>query len=1116
MSSRSSDGGLTTVVFADVEGSTALLDRVGDQDGTASIHRQLDVLRERVANYDGAEVKSLGDGLMLTFSSPRQAVLFALASQRALTGTAPRIRIGINTGEVIEANTDPLGRAVNAASRIAGRAGGGEVVVSDVVRQLVGVVPAVRFLDRGRCRLKGFSDRWHLWIAQDGVDEHRSGATIGRGPELASIAELISSTAAGTGQVLLFEGEAGIGKTHLVAEAIALARRDGIQVIEVAADELVRRPGALAHRLMESTRAGQAPRARLEALLNHDPGVAAPDADRSYAIVDACLDLLEGMTRSQPVIIAMEDLHWADELSIAILTAVTRRVSTSRCSVIGALRPSPRPPALDRMIELVRDGRGRHIRVDSLDEVDVVTLASALIGAAPSPRLRQRLGATAGNPLYVTELLRSLDDDGLLRVEAGVADVGSDVTPGTLNETLVRRLSWLPRETLDLLRMASLLGGAFTLRDLSTVTGRSVIDTAAWLREASLAGLVIGEGERLAFRHDLVRDAVYGHMLATERRDLHHVAGRALANAGAPTQQVAQQLSRGALHGDLEAVAWLERAAIETTSISPAAALVLFADALALAPANWTGRQALQAKMIEPLAWCGRFDEGEALAKSVLVAPADAQVEFAALIGLCSVYGSGGKITEAIDATYRAAGAAGAPPGEAQQQLCIAAQLSVLIARMSAADAKRVGEETLAKGVADGDLTTQCLAHQTLSTIAMVTGYAEAALAHLVRAVALLDTGRVADVPYLIPDTLLAHALIDLDAVDEALAAAADEHRRAGQRATRAVLPAGHISAGGAHYVAGRWDEATAEIEAGLAMAEETGSLTYVLFYRAGLAAIALHRDERATAEIHLAEGTRHLAGAISLYGADWLFGVQSEFLALSGQHDAALDLAELVWAQTAPIRYGHGYLERGIFLVREAVALGRDDLARSVTADIEEGARRSPASSTAGAAGQCRGMVDRNADALLDAVATYRKTPRRPALAACIEDAARLLIAAGRRDEAVALLREAATLYADIDAAGDAARVAAALRELGVRVARSTLRRPSFGWESLTPMESNVSKLVAEGLTNPEIGARLYTSRRTVETHLSHVFQKLGISSRTHLAAEFARRATPSSEGSR
>lgn len=166
---------LVTVVFVDIEGSTALVDRLGDEAGTEAVGAQLSAVRERIEPYGGREVKSLGDGLMLTFSSPRLAVSFALASQRALAGTTPRVRIGINTGEVLAAGGDPVGGAVNAAARIAARADGSEVLVSEVVRQLVGSAPAVRFVDRGRCGLKGFPDRWHLYAAVD----QRAGGLVG-------------------------------------------------------------------------------------------------------------------------------------------------------------------------------------------------------------------------------------------------------------------------------------------------------------------------------------------------------------------------------------------------------------------------------------------------------------------------------------------------------------------------------------------------------------------------------------------------------------------------------------------------------------------------------------------------------------------------------------------------------------------------------------------------------------------------------------------------------------------------------------------------------------------------------------------------------------------------
>ena len=190
---------LTTIVFVDVEGSTGLVDRLGDAAGTRAVLGQLDVVRERLPSYGGHEVKSLGDGLLLTFGSPRQAVAFGVACQRALGDSAPRVRIGVNTGEVIDLDDDPIGGAVNAAARIADRADGGDVLVSDVVRQLAGATPVVRFVDRGRVRLKGFTEPWQLWAAVDGTSPADGLTTIGRRVELAVMDELLTALATGHG-----------------------------------------------------------------------------------------------------------------------------------------------------------------------------------------------------------------------------------------------------------------------------------------------------------------------------------------------------------------------------------------------------------------------------------------------------------------------------------------------------------------------------------------------------------------------------------------------------------------------------------------------------------------------------------------------------------------------------------------------------------------------------------------------------------------------------------------------------------------------------------------------------------------------------------------------------
>ena len=169
MGSQLPDGPVT-ILFSDVEGSTDLRTERGDLVAHRILRAQEEFVRGCVAAHDGREVKSLGDGFMIVFASVRKALACAVAFQVGLAernATAPddevRVRIGVNTGEVVAEGDDLYGQAVNAAARIASRANGGEVLVSEIVRQLAGSGPEFTFIDRGRHRLKGFPDRWQLY-----------------------------------------------------------------------------------------------------------------------------------------------------------------------------------------------------------------------------------------------------------------------------------------------------------------------------------------------------------------------------------------------------------------------------------------------------------------------------------------------------------------------------------------------------------------------------------------------------------------------------------------------------------------------------------------------------------------------------------------------------------------------------------------------------------------------------------------------------------------------------------------------------------------------------------------------------------------------------------------
>ena len=316
--------------------------------------------------------------------------------------------------------------------------------------------------------------------------------------------------------------------------------------------------------------------------------------------------------------------------------------------------------------------------------------------------------------------------------------------------------------------------------------------------------------------------------------------------------------------------------------------------------------------------------------------------------------------------------------------------------------------------------------------------------------------------------------------------------------------------------MAGRWDEAATEADRAISLADEVGLVMLGSWPRSLLALIGLHRGNLGEAAAQLAD-YEHLDPSVSSP-----VGPQSPRLAIArcllreayGDPSTGLVVLRRAWDVHARRGTMAALVLLAPDLVRLALASGDRTTAEAVARAIEHAARRQPGVAVVATAWRCRGLVDGDADMLVRAADHLARGPRRFEQAQACEAAAAELARAGRQREAKPLFDAAIDVFEGAGASRAAASALASARSLGIgRKRRGARKRPTLGWEALTPSEHEVVSLVADGLMNPEVGQRLFISRRTVQTHLSSAFRKLEITFRVELAALVARRGQASDE---
>ncbi len=588
-------------MFCDLVGSTGLAVKLDAEDWRNLVGSYLDEASAAVTGLGGHVLKKLGDGLMALFGYPQaqendaeRAVRAALAIQRALADLNARnaktggpelaARIGLDMGPVVvDAAGEVFGEAPNVAARVQAAAEPGTVLVTaSVQRQTAGLFVAE---DKGAHELKGVPVPVALYrIVRASGGGRRGGARaltplVGREEELDVLTRRWERARSGDGQLVLIVGEPGLGKSRLIGEFRAQLAETPHTWVEWSSSQLLRNTPL--HPIAEWGRQrfrADSPAEQRFADLENTLGLIGLDAKKSASLLAPLLDIplpvdratsfpaeelrrrqlaavvawtLAG-ARSQPGVLAFEDLHWADPTSLDLLRTLADPGAQAPLFIVATARPEFRPPWSLRSHHTV-------ISLAPLDRAGVARMVNALASRhALSKEVVEGVSErTGGVPLFVEEVTRLL-------LERGEQD-GLQIIPPTLQQSLAARLDRLgsARETAQI---GSVLGRDFSYRLLSDVSSTAArFDEPrlqAALDQLTEADLLFVDGApsiaAYRFKHALIQDAAYESLLKSRRQALHRCAAEALRDANAEPEAIAHHFTEAGL--DDLAIEWWGKA----------------------------------------------------------------------------------------------------------------------------------------------------------------------------------------------------------------------------------------------------------------------------------------------------------------------------------------------------------------------------------------------------------------------------------------------------------------------------------------------------------------------------------------------------------------------------
>ena len=764
------------------------------------------------------------------------------------------------------------------------------------------------------------------------------------------IGALIAAVAQGRGDVLVIEGPPGIGKSRLLTEVFARAEKAGVRALFGEAFEYQQTVPFFP--LFMATLRADPPVGDAEALRR-----LGGSADLRYWVVHDLADAIHAAAAQTPLVIMLEDIHWADNGTLLALRSLAVRPDVAVLWVLTA-RTGAGGPAVQETLSVLQRANATFLRLAAMTPEAVADMVCDAVRARADVSLLNLAAKAHGNPFLVSELVGGLGEEDRLNLSGGRAVATGERLPRRLGATMHQRLDVLSGETSEVVRVAAVLPDRFSAGLLAAMLERSPASLLSALKEAVRADLLVDDGERLRFRHDLLREATRQSLPQSLRRAMERQSASVMLGMGAAPAEVATQLARSAEPGDREAINALRQAAKSVGRGDASAAADLSKRALELLPADDAERGSLVADTVEWLNRASRYGEAEELAVVALAEVASPEVE--AEIRLRLPTHTKHSTPWRVDEHRRALQLSGISEVTRTRHLAWLAYNLVL--QDKSGQWRTAADEAAAAAAATGDLEATIMAEVTHALLDSGEGYPARALGRLEQLRPLAYTN----------ETALAHAyagmyhanlLAVVGRLDDATARVAEGIGQAGREGNSLALATWAVYSGWVHLAAGRLSAARDAADS-LPPPQLTGATEQDVHRMLILAEVAAHTDDR-----NLLQQTANDARDAHPIGSPGQRRASAYVLARAAWyrddvHEAARWLGDISLLGT-PL-FPHA-LVRLILGARVASAAGDAGLRARVLQATEVLERERPAVPLlAAVAGHARGILERDVQALV------------------------------------------------------------------------------------------------------------------------------------------------------